>query len=169
MTRVHFQWNVPRYGHVTCDACLKTGVQEVIQHLITQIKGSFPSGYVSYKNHYVHALLLKMNSIFCLLTSADVWKLDLWDVGLHCAGLYCYIQGTHTHTAVCRRLDLASLVSLKWALTGLISLSLTAGSRYSLLDLDQPLRHLGLADFLRGLLSAVGRDHLVKKRLRIRR
>lgn len=35
------------------------------------------------------------------------------------------------------------------------------GSRYSLLDMDQPLRHLGLINLLCGFLSAVGRNHLV--------
>lgn len=40
---------------------------------------------------------------------------------------------------------------------------LVAGSRHSLLDLDQPFCHLGLADFLCGLLSAVGRHHLVRR------
>lgn len=40
----------------------------------------------------------------------------------------------------------------------------TAGTGHPLLDLDQPLCHLGLAHFLCGLLTAVGRNHLVKAR-----
>uniref|UniRef100_A0A8C5HUM4 Phospholipid-transporting ATPase n=1 Tax=Gouania willdenowi TaxID=441366 RepID=A0A8C5HUM4_GOUWI len=39
------------------------------------------------------------------------------------------------------------------------------GSRYSLLDLDQPLCHLGISHLLCGLLSAVGRNHLALPQL----
>lgn len=53
------------------------------------------------------------------------------------------------------RADEVSEVSLTQALC------LVVGSRYSLLDLDQPFCHLGLTDLLCGLLSAVGRNHLV--------
>lgn len=50
-----------------------------------------------------------------------------------------------------------------WKVSCLIShLSLLVGARYSLLDLDQSFCHLGLTDFLCGLLFAVGRNHLVK-------
>lgn len=42
--------------------------------------------------------------------------------------------------------------------------SSAVGSRHTLLDLDQSFCHLGITDFLCGLLSAVGRNHLVSWR-----
>lgn len=39
---------------------------------------------------------------------------------------------------------------------------LSAGAGHALLDLDQPLRHLGVPALLRRLLPALGRDHLVR-------
>lgn len=86
---------------------------------------------------------------------ADVWKLDIWDAGLHRAGLHCNIQGMNTNTHTHLRLGCSKASGLQLSFP-------TAGTGHPLLDLDQPLCHLGLTYFLCGLLTAVGWNHLVR-------
>lgn len=48
-----------------------------------------------------------------------------------------------------------------WLQSHFHRLCVVAGPRYSLLDLDQSFRYLGLTDLLCGILPAVGWNHLV--------
>lgn len=92
----------------------------------------------------------KQQQCFVFFLPADVWKLDLWNAGLYSAGLHSYIQGTPYPpkcTLALTHIDMSCLPPV--------------GPRYTLLDLDQPLCNMGLAYLLCGILSTVGRNHLV--------
>lgn len=80
---------------------------------------------------------------------------NLGTVFIWFVGIVCWTCSMKTWWALDFKMNIASKV-FYWSLVWLV-----AGSRYTLLDLDQPFCHLGVAAFLRGLLSAVGRNHLV--------
>lgn len=106
----------------------------------------------------IYALASISFCLFQYFSVPDVWKLDLWNTCIHCPGVHGHAKGNASDTHVlCCQLVL-STSSSRFSLC----LHALACPGHTLLDVDQPLCHMGVTAFLCHLLPPVGRHHLVR-------
>ncbi len=107
----------------------------------------------------IYALASISFCLFQYFSVPDVWKLDLRNTCIHYPGVHGHAKGNASLTYVlCCQLVLTSpAVSSRFSLC----LHALACPGHTLLDVDQPLCHMGVTAFLCHLLPPVGRHHLV--------